>query len=49
MVDAVSEGKAVTVVPAERELSTQAQTMKGRQADALQRLADNAAELGLDY
>jgi len=90
LLGAMSEGKTVTVVPAERELSTleaahllnvsrpflikqmeagllpyklvgshrrvtaealmaYRQTMKGRQADALQRLADDAAELGLDY
>lgn len=87
---ALSEGKAVTVVPAERELSTleaanllnvsrpflikqmeakklpyrlvgshrrvtaedlmaYRQKMHAGQADALKRLADNAAELGLDY
>ena len=90
LLGALSEGKAVTVVPAERELSTleaahllnvsrpflikqmeakklpyklvgshrrvtaedlmaYRQTMQAGQADALRRLADDAAELGLDY
>ena len=90
LLGALSEGKAVTVVPAERELSTleaaqllnvsrpflikqmeakllpyrlvgshrrvtaeslmaYRQKMQAGQADALQRLADDAAELGLDY
>lgn len=90
LLGALSEGKAVTVVPAERELSTleaahllnvsrpflikqmeakklpyklvgshrrvtaedlmaYRQTMQAGQADALKRLANDAAELGLDY